>query len=285
VPTGRKEILKTPEMIEALRLHTYSASSINMYIRNPMEFYYNYVLGLREKEDLLDEPENRQLGIFMHELLEDTFKKFLGKKPKINAAFRNYFKKIADERFTDTLGKSMKSDAFLLKTVLDTRLEHFLNNEEKNRNGQIKEIMFLEHAFRDEIPLSCGNMRFVYKLDRVERMEDESILVLDYKTGSIDPMPKGIEHIETMKLSRESVYENIKSFQIPLYFYYLNKYFKNDDINAAFYNLRTCETHKFIDKKMRYDRERINKAFLRALDFVMCEILDSDVPFVEGEIL
>ena len=40
----------------------YSASSVNMYLRNPVEFYYNYVLGLKETEDLLDEPEARQSG-------------------------------------------------------------------------------------------------------------------------------------------------------------------------------------------------------------------------------
>jgi len=278
------EVQKSAEMIKFLKNHRYSASSINTYLRNPMEFYYNYVLALREKEDLLEEPENRQVGTFVHELLEDVFTPFIGKKPKIDAKFRKLFKKKLDERFAATLGRSMKADAFLLKRVLDARLERFLENEADSEERKVKEILFVEKRFEDKIKLSCGEINFVYKLDRVDRMEDGSVLILDYKTGAVDPMPKGIERIENMDLSRESIFETVKSFQIPLYFHYLNKYFKGDEVNAAFYNLRTLEVKKFIDRKMSYDRERINKAFLRALDFVMNEILDPNTPFIEGEV-
>ena len=51
-------------MIERLRDMRYSASSVNMYLRNPVEFYYNYVLGLKETEDLLDEARRGRWGRF-----------------------------------------------------------------------------------------------------------------------------------------------------------------------------------------------------------------------------
>jgi len=64
-----------------------------------------------------------------------------------------------------------------------------------------------------------------------------------------------------------------------LLLFYLDKYFKEDNINAGFYNLRTCEIHKFVDRKMGYDRQRIHKAFLRALDYIMSEIFNPAIPF------
>ena len=70
-----------------------------MYMRNPMEFYMNYVLGLREQEDLLDEPEARQVGTFIHELLEEAFKPFLGKGVNIDHRFRDRFIKMFEDRF------------------------------------------------------------------------------------------------------------------------------------------------------------------------------------------
>ena len=56
-----------------------------------MEFYYTYVLGVKEQEDLLDEPEARQVGTFVHGLLEESFKPFLNKKPEITSVFRKRF--------------------------------------------------------------------------------------------------------------------------------------------------------------------------------------------------
>ena len=277
----KKEIPKTLEMISFLKDYKYSSSSINTYLRSPIEFYYNYVLGLREKEDLLEEPENRQVGTFVHDLLEDTFKKFVGNKPVIDAKFRSYFQRALDERFEATLGKSMKADAFLLKSVLDARLNRFLDNEADGPGRCVKEVLFIEKKFEDKISLAGEEINFVYRVDRIDRMEDGSVMILDYKTGSIDPMPKGIGRIESMDLSREAILDNVKSFQIPLYFYYLDKYFNDQEINAAFYNLRTLEVHKFIDKRMSYDRERIKGAFMRALDYVVAEILNPDVPFQE----
>ena len=285
VDVARKErsIAKTPAMVALLKKHRYSASSISTYLRNPLEFYERYVLGLEEKEDLLDEPENRQVGTFVHELLEETFKNFLGRKPLIDQSFRRYFQSRFEERFAATFAKVMQADAFLLKKVLDVRLNRFLDNEADNPERQVKEIIFIEKSFEDVIPLSCGDIRFVYKVDRIDRMEDGTVLILDYKTGSVDPMPKGIERIESMDLSRTAIRNTVHSFQIPLYFHYLETYFKDETVNAAFYNLRTLEVAKFVDRKMSFDRPRINQAFRRALDFILTEIIDPAIPFVEDK--
>ncbi|HOY10675.1 MAG TPA: PD-(D/E)XK nuclease family protein, partial [Candidatus Omnitrophota bacterium] len=281
---GQTSVAKTPEMISLLQGMSYSASSINTYLRNPMDFYLNYVLGLKEKEDLLDEPENRQVGTFVHALLEASFKKFIGKRPVLNAAFQRYFKESFGELFEKTFARSMKADAFLLKTVLEARLDLFLRNECENPERQAREILFIEKRFADSIPLPSGSFSFVCRVDRVDRMEDGTVLLLDYKTGAVDPLPRGLEVIERMALSRQVIYENVRSFQLPLYFYYLQKYFPGERLNAAFYNLRTLELSPLIRRSLAYDYDRINQGFLRALDYVMAEILNADIPFVNDPV-
>ncbi len=276
-------IPKTQEMIAFLKNHTYSASSINTYLRNPLDFYYNYVLGLREQEDMLGEPEARHVGTFIHELLEEAFKLFLKKEPVIDAAFRNRFAKIFEQRFNDVFGRSMKSDAFLLRSVMVERLNRFLDNEQSSPDRKVEQILYLENRFQDIIPLSCGPVKFGYIVDRVDKMKDGTVMIVDYKTGGVDQMPKAIDRIAHMMLSRESIFENIRSFQIPLYFYYLNKQFPDVPINAALYNLRTLKISTFLDKKMSFSRDQINGAFLKALDFILTEILDPKVGFEEGE--
>jgi hypothetical protein len=281
VAVQRTVIHKTPQVVDFLRHHRYSASSINLYLRSPVEFYYTYVLGLREKEDLLNEPENRQVGTFIHGLLEEGFKGFIGRQPVIDERFRHHFQQILESRFAKTLGKVGRADAFLLKTVIEERMRRFLDMEVEHRAHLIKEVLYIEKRFEDMIPLSCGNMSFVYRVDRVDRMLDGEIVIIDYKAGSIDPMPKEISLIESMALSRSTIAENIRSFQIPLYYYYLDKTFPNDPVNAAFYNLRTVEIHKLMDSKMPYDRSRITQAYMRALDFIVSELLNPQVPFCD----
>ena len=279
----KRTVRKTPEMIEFLKDHTYSASSVNMYLRDPMEFYTNYVLGLREQEDLLDEPEARHVGTFIHELLEESFRPFLNKEPKINKAFRDHFAKIFEQKFDATFAKTMRSDSFLLRSVIVERLNRFLDNEQFSDERKVEQILYLENRFDDVISLPVGDMKFRYVVDRVDKLKDGTVMIVDYKTGSTDSLPKAIEQIRNLTLSREAVYENIKSFQVPLYFHYLSKQFPDQPINAALYNLRTLELHKFIGPKVLLDRQKINDIFLNALNFIMAEILDPNVSFEEDK--
>lgn len=274
----KRIVEKTPEVIKFLKNYTYSASSINMYMRNPMEFYTNYVLGLREQEDLLDEPEARHVGTFIHELLEESFKPFVNKKPKIDKTFRNRFEKLFDQKFDETFAKSMKSDSFLLRSVIAERLDLFLNHE---KDRDVDKILYLERRFDDVITLNVGDIKFRYVVDRVDQLADGAIMIIDYKTGSTDLMPKSLTQIAAMDFSRETILENIKSFQVPLYFHYLDKQFPDQPVNAALYNLRTLELNKFIDSKVSPDRAAVNKVFLNALNFIMAEILNPNIPFEE----
>ncbi|MBI3617195.1 MAG: PD-(D/E)XK nuclease family protein, partial [Candidatus Omnitrophica bacterium] len=282
--TPRKtSIPKTPAMIERLRGMRYSASSVNMYLRNPVEFYYNYVLGLKETEDLLDEPEARQVGTFLHELLEDAFRPFLSKKPQIDSAFRSRFAKIFESKFEATLARSMRSDAFLLKAIITGRMERFLDNEASGADRQVEEVLHLESRFEDLLRLPCGDIRFTYVVDRVDRLSDGTHMIVDYKAGAIDQMPRNIASIAAMTLTRESIAENIRSFQLPLYFHYLDRMFPGKPVNAALYNLRTLKFDKFMDAFDEAGRRRTSEVFLKALDFVMSEIFDPETSFESEE--
>ncbi len=279
---SKRSVRKTPEMIAMLAKHRYSASSLNTYLKNPMEFYYKYVLGLEEEDDLLDEPEARHVGTFVHELLEHCFRTFLNRPPRIDASFRRYLMGEFEKRFENTFGRSMKSDSFLLKSVLEERLNRFLDNEEKEPERQVEKILFLENRFEDVIALPSGDVRFTLIVDRIDKLKDGTIMILDYKTGSIDQMPAPVEKLVGLRLSREIIRDQIKSFQLPLYFYYLDKQYRDQPINAALYNLRTLEVKKFVSGGLNMEaREELNSFYLRALDFVVREILDPAVPFVE----
>ncbi len=275
----RTDIPKTPEVLAFLTEHRFSASSLNTYTRCPLRFYYKYVLGLEEKEDLLEEPENRQVGTFVHELLEETWGRFLKKKPVLDRAFEEYFFKVFENKFNDSFGRSMKSDAFLLKSVLEFRMRAFLEAErERLQSEGVEEIVELEKRFEERVNLAGRQIRLVYQLDRIDRLADGTMVLLDYKTGSEDPLPKDLPTIAAMPMTREEIKKNVRSFQMPMYVDLLNRQFPNNELNAVFYNLRSLERKAFLKEDGASIAEVI-KVFSRPLEFIVNEILDASVNF------
>lgn len=281
VSPGKEEIWKTDDIVQLLRNFQYSATSINTYIHCPLRFYYKYVLVLKEKENLLKDPEGVDVGNFVHTLLEITFKKFVGSKPTINKTFSKYFSGVLNKTFDNAFRKRMKSDSFLLKEVLKFRLKEFLNNEKER---DVEKILCLEETFKEKIELFPGeHFKFISKVDRIDKQKDGTILIIDYKTGSYDPMPKNADKIEPENFSREYIKKAIRSFQLPLYLYLAGKRFRDNTLNAALYYLRTPEIKYLIGEKDLPRSVEIVDVFMNALRFIVREILNHEVSFKANE--
>lgn len=284
----RMRVDKDEKIGKFLRGHEYSASSINTYLDCPLRFYFQYVLGLREKEDLLDEPEGADVGNFIHGFLEDAFRPCVGAQPVIDASFRKKFRLLRDERFEREFGRKMKSDAFLLKEVVDFRLEKFLENEERR---EVREIIGLETRLRGKLKLAAGEFSCAARIDRIDRLADGSILVLDYKTGHTDIVPDAdAEKLAVLGRGREDIKRCIKSFQLPLYLYLVDSQpqWRGQRTNAALYSLREIGDNFGLRRLLRNeeqmaDKEQIMSAYWDSLDALFTEIFDSNIPFVADE--
>ncbi|MEW6088750.1 MAG: PD-(D/E)XK nuclease family protein, partial [bacterium] len=126
----------------------YSPSSVDTYLNCPVKFYYQYVLRLREKEDLLDEVEARDIGTFIHELLDYSFRGFLNKKPVIDNNYEKGFFDLFSRRFSERLEKRLGPEAFLVREVMEYRLKKFLENE---RSRDVKKVLSLEEKLSGKI--------------------------------------------------------------------------------------------------------------------------------------
>ncbi|MEA3368949.1 MAG: PD-(D/E)XK nuclease family protein [Candidatus Ratteibacteria bacterium] len=270
-------VKKTKEMIKFLKNRIYSASSLNTYIHCPLRFYYKYVLGLEEKEKLPEEPEGREIGIFIHQLLDNVFAGFIGEKPEINQKFRRSFFKIFDERFKKTFSRRMRSGSFLLEEVMRFKLERFLDFEENSPERNVKEILYLERKFKEKLEFGALSFDFTYVVDRVDKLQDGSVLILDYKTGIDTQKPQRTALLENMEAGRKSIKERLKSFQLPLYYYFEKKKYKEENLNAALYSLRSPKLTYFPDKNS--DTDKTIEICLKALGFTLQEILDAEKTF------
>ncbi|MFH2137259.1 MAG: PD-(D/E)XK nuclease family protein [Candidatus Omnitrophota bacterium] len=279
------EIAKDNNVEEFLKDITFSASSVNTYLNCPMQFYYRYVLGLSEKEDMLDELESREVGTFTHDLLEDTFKPFMKNTPVINDAFRKRFFKEFDKRFAAEFSRRMKSDAFMIEQILRHRLERFLDNEADPKVRPVASIEGLEQEIVKNIDLGSRTVSFKCRIDRIDRIDSENLLVLDYKTGSSDITPRGLATLEKAMEApdRQIIKKSIRSFQLPLYLHCVQEQYPGQIVSAALYNLRTLDMNYFPKPKEYEHKDEIMQLCLGLLSFIIEEIHDMNMPFVSDE--
>ncbi len=270
-PRAKNKDDKTLEFLQSL---TYSATSLNTYISCPLQFYYKYVQGLKETEDLLTEPEGVDVGIFVHDLLENTFKRFIGKKPVIDEEFKKYFHNYFSAFFKKYFANRLEDSSFLLERVLEHRLDVFLNSEKRR---DVKKIIGLEKLFEGSARAAGSDIKLKARVDRTDEIENGHILIIDYKTGASDQLPvKSAVENPVMK-TREEIKTNIRSIQLPLYACLAREMLPGLRINACLYNIRNSET-KMLFKKDEDAKEKI-EGFRETINNLLSEILDPSIPF------
>jgi ATP-dependent helicase/DNAse subunit B len=246
-------------------------------------------LGLKEKEDLWDEPEGKDIGTFIHELLCEEFSPFVGKRPRIDTGFQKTFFEALDKNFSESFERKMKSDAFLVKEMVRFIMKKFLDNE---RDRPVAEIVSLESEFSGKLELASGSFVCKAIVDRIDRLPDSSLLILDYKTGGASIMPEiDAGKIQEAGFSRKALKETVKSFQLPLYLYLVgqNKRYHGQQLNACLYFVKEIEKedkglHELFRSAQHWkDKDKIMGVYLKAIDALINELLDPSVPFEADE--
>ncbi|MFN3551157.1 MAG: PD-(D/E)XK nuclease family protein [Endomicrobiia bacterium] len=282
---GKDSIKKTKYILDYLKNFQYSVSSLDTYIRCPLKFYFKYVLRLKETEDVFEEPESKDIGNFLHELLKESFEKFVGKEEfNIEEDFKKEFLNLFSKKFEQKLEKRYKTESFLIKKIMEFHLKNFLEFESKRREN-IKRILFLEKEFIKKINLGNTEIMFKCKIDRVDELKDNSLLVIDYKTGGFETMLKNLE-IEETSLDREIIKKKIRSFQLPLYQFVVESLYPNFNVNSGFYDIREKnEPIKLLFKKDETEENKNKKKgmYLKCLNFVINEILNSEINFTADD--
>lgn len=268
-----EEIPKTPDMVEYLRIFTYSPSSLDTYLNCPRQFYFRYVMNLQEKTDLLMSPEPREIGTFVHELLREAFTEFLNRQPVIDRTFEEKFFRLFKGMFEKDFKPRVGDGAFLLEAVLKHRLERFLQNE---RERQVAKLLVLEAPYN----YNSGDFKLKAKVDRVDELADGTLLVVDYKTGGNIKLPAKLSRLKELSGNRQEMKKSIKSFQLPIYISIFRENQPGREVNACLYNLRETKLDICFKKESAAEKEEALSFIMAAAERLMKEISDSAVPFI-----
>ena len=211
-PGHPRSVRKTPELQSVLAGMSFSATSLDAYLRCPLRFYYGHVLGLAEREDVEGEIDRASIGIFVHYVLAEFFRGLMGEQLTEAALDAGRLERLVVTHYERSFGRDQVGPRLLTRLQIQAHLREFLTAYRLpllRANPVV--VLGVERPMKTEI----AGFRFRGKADHIER-RGERTFILDYKTGS-KPERYSIR-FGALDLSDRTTWSGaIGSLQLPLY--------------------------------------------------------------------
>ena len=212
--------------IKQLAEDGFSPSSLTNYIRNPIDFYYDKILGIKNYEDVEETVAANTLGNVIHQTLEDFYKPLVNvfMTEKHIEAMKTMIDQTVETHFQSHYkeGDITKGKNLIIFEIAKRYIHNFLNKElETIKAGHQIKIIAVEK--KTKIRFHVPELDFpVYLKGTVDRIDecDGITRIIDYKTGKVEQ--KHVEIVDWNALITD--YDKYsKSFQVLTYAYMLNE--------------------------------------------------------------
>lgn len=290
------EIEKTSAILEKLQQEFtkgISPSALSTYIYNPISFYEQKVLGIREDDEVEETIAVNTMGTVVHDVLEHMYTPFIGKfltqegivemQKNTNALLIKYFEKHYLKGNIET-GKNK-----LIFEVSKNYIQRFLKQELQLVSKKQLKIIGLEEKL--ECQITVEGIDFPIKLrgivDRIDEL-DGVTRIIDYKTGKVEATQLKMPDFSVISTD----YKYTKAMQVMLYSYMYSAAkqttftalesgiisFKN--LKSGFLKMNFSEKFRGLDNNV--SEERIND-FMFEIKDLLKEILNPEIPFKQNE--
>ncbi len=174
------EISKNDETISLLKQMKFSATSLDIYLKCPLRFYYRYILKLYERDELTGDIDNLQVGSLVHLILKRYFIPRKGMELTADNLSPEEMNTTVNEVLKDTFGERISGKVHILRRQIEQRMEDFLNAYQMQivRHSKVK-IIDVETPLETEY----NGRQLTGKIDRIEK-RDESVFILDFKISA-----------------------------------------------------------------------------------------------------
>ena len=284
--------------IRAVSLKGFSPSSLTNYMRNPLDFYYQKVLGIREQDTVEEIVASNTLGTVIHNTLEDLYNPFVGKFLSVESM--KTIKTNASEKvlyhFSDIYKKGdiTKGKNLIVLEIAKRYISNFLKLEiETLKQGNTIKIIAVEA--KSEISLIIPELDFPITIKgTVDRVDEFNGItrIIDYKTGKVEL--NNVEIVNWEEITTDYT-KYSKSFQILTYAYMLNKEkalkFPLEAGIISFKNLKRgflkfSKKDKIgigATKDSQITQDTLD-SFYNELKTLILEICNPNIPFTEKEV-
>lgn len=294
-----KEIPKTNLVLDALKTLShkgFSPSSLTNYIRNPIDFYYDKVLGIKDFEDVEENIAANTLGSVIHNTLEDFYKPLEGQYLNLEHLkdFKSRVKSKVTYHFKDLYkdGDFTKGKNLIIFEIAQRYILNFLNSEIDSIKAN-NDIKIIAIEAEKTIDIEVEGLDFLVKLkgkvDRIDQFNGVT-RVVDYKSGKVEQSK--VEIMNWADLTTD--YDKYsKSFQVLCYAYMMHQKkmidlpieagiisFKN--LSSGFLKFGKKESVR--GKKDQLITEETLRNFEIELKNLILEICNPNINFIEKEL-
>ncbi|MEA1786573.1 PD-(D/E)XK nuclease family protein [Arenibacter sp. GZD96] len=272
----------------------FSPSSLSNYIRNPIDFYKQSILKIKDTVEVEETLAYNTFGTVVHDALEELYRPLLGQRltpellnervPAISGVVKTQFNK----KYSDTAISQGKN--LIAYNVVVRYIENFINLEISE--CKTKEIVVLALEEKRAVTLDFPELNFPVvlhgKLDRIDRINGK-LRIIDYKTGTVAATQ--VEIVDWPEIVAS--YDQSKAFQLLCYAYMYSTSFTAREMEAgiiAFKNLKSSP-FMFATKPKKGSRtkdhtinEQTLQQFYVQLKALILEICNPQIPFTEKEV-
>ncbi|WP_405564239.1 PD-(D/E)XK nuclease family protein [Polaribacter sp. Asnod6-C07] len=294
--TELKEIEKNDlvfDRLKELAKQGFSPSSLTNYLHNPVSFYKQKILRIKEFDDVEETVAYNTLGTVVHETLDELYKPFMGKFLKFDdvVVMEKSAKDLVVKHFKIHFknGDISTGKNRLIFEVANRFVVNFLALEKrilKDENNQLK-IIATEENLSAEIEID--GIDFPIKLhgnvDRVDELNGE-LRIIDYKSGMVKSSELKVLDFEELRAK-----EQYKAIQVLLYGYLFTKSKKFDfsknlkagiysfkNLNSGFLSINFSSNYRNPDTNIT--EEKLEE-FIEELKTYIQEIYNPEIDFIE----
>ncbi len=252
-----------------------SPSLFSTYIECPLKFYFRAVAGLRAEEEPTDVIDNALFGSILHLAMQKLYAPLVGVpnpqeqlhaligSPAVESAVSGAIAELCALSSAST-PENIGGDIALVHRTISGYIYHRIlpldaSRDEDYTIEKLEEPLSAEYDFATS-PSEAQTVTFSGKTDRIDRLSDNTLRVVDYKTGS----PRARASAE---------------FQIALYALMLrssyNAHGAAQNVQTALYYVRqlpeVIESEGYSVDFEQLLRETLRELFDPAAPFVQCE--------------
>ncbi|WP_136667325.1 PD-(D/E)XK nuclease family protein [Flavobacterium sp. H122] len=267
----------------------FSPSALTAYIRNPIQFYFQRLLSIRETEEVEENIALNTLGTIIHKTLEELYKPYLNKFLSVSDI--DFMISMADNevlrQFKEEYkeGEVTKGKNLLAFEVAKRNIFNFLKEEKRDIvSGDVVKVIAVETSLKEVIhddrlpfPITISG-----NVDRIE-IRNNFIRIIDYKTGKVEQTSLRIKDWNGLTLD----IKNEKIIQLLCYALMYQNELGGKEMEVGIISFKNMKAgfmpfqYQFEKEKFSIISSEIIENFKSELINLIVEILDSSIPFEE----
>lgn len=274
-----------------------SASVLKYYISCQLKFYYEFVEGLREEDEIEEGIDDKAFGTILHSAMEKIYENVKGRLVHpydIEKVIKDkeYLRRIIESCFLQEMHiNDISGYLHIVEEILITYIIDILKHDQ-----QLGPFYYIDSEQKEnveyEVKPSSGKpfkVNIVAVYDRIDRMDNGTLRIVDYKTGKSTQNDKSSKLLvpEISAVFKPDSSCSDEAFQVMLY----SLLYKETGVSPNLYFVRDFHTDPGLSTELKSSTNNepirnfdiYKEDFKEAFDQLLSDIFNPEKKFIQTD--